>query len=63
MMKNQEYGKKLKMRLRKAEEYTETLYEKKSEFLNGRDIYNDLQPHFANLRCELDQLEHIGFTK
>lgn len=44
----------------KAKEYTETLYEKKSEFLNGRDIYNDLQPHFANLRCELDQLEHIG---
>ena len=44
----------------KAEEYTSSLYEKKSEFLNGKDIYNDLQPHFANLRCELDQLEHIG---
>jgi len=44
----------------KAEEYTSSLYEKKSEFLNGKDIYNDLEPHFANLRCEIDQLEHIG---
>ena len=46
--------------LTKAEEYTQSLYEKKSEFLNGKDIYNDLEPHFANLRCEIDQLEHIG---
>jgi len=44
----------------KAEKYTESLYEKKSEFLNGKDIYNNLEPHFANLRCEIDQLEHIG---
>jgi hypothetical protein len=44
----------------KAEKYTSSLYEKKSEFLNGKDIYNDLEPHFANLRCEIDQLEHIG---
>lgn len=44
----------------KAEKYASSLYEKKSEFLNGKDIYNNLEPHFANLRCEIDQLEHIG---